>query len=249
MSVPHRFSSGDRRQQILEIATEMFAAKGFSATTTREIAARAQVNEALIFRHFPSKDDLYWAVLEAKVRSENSQLQLEELLAAPGDIRTALAAVAEWILRRRAQNSTTTRLSLFCALERHDLSQRFFGRFVSSYFEALADYLRQQMRRGVLRSVDPLVAARSFVGAVAYHSLLRELFGSVDTAGNMDAAEAGKLMVSIWLDGMSVTDGQGETPGPSAKAAVAFDGAGVPAPPAPVAVARAAEEARSGKGR
>jgi hypothetical protein len=51
------------------------------------------------------------------------------------------------------------------------------------------------------------MAARAFIGMVAHYSLIRELFSSVDgnatTAGNMDAREASRLMVSIWLDGMS----------------------------------------------
>jgi len=47
------------------------------------------------------------------------------------------------------------------------------------------------------------MAARTFIGAVVYHSLIQELFGPVDTTGNTDAREASRLMVSIWLDGMS----------------------------------------------
>ena len=198
-----RISSVDRRQQILGIATEMFAEKGFGGTTTREIAAHAQVNEALIFRHFPTKEELYWAVLEAKVRSEDFHLRLEELLSGAANVREALLAVADWTLQRRAEDHATTRLSMFCALERHELSQRFFGHFIAEYFEVLANYLRRQMCQGVLRSADPIMAARTFMGAVVYHSLIQELFGPVDTTGNTDAREASRLMVSIWLDGMS----------------------------------------------
>ncbi|MGA2962625.1 MAG: TetR/AcrR family transcriptional regulator [Candidatus Korobacteraceae bacterium] len=198
-----RISSVDRRQQILGIATEMFAEKGFGGTTTREIAAHAQVNEALIFRHFPTKEELYWAVLEAKVRSEDFHLRLEELLSGAANVREALLAVADWTLQRRAEDHATTRLSMFCALERHELSQRFFGHFIAEYFEVLANYLRRQMCQGVLRSADPIMAARTFIGAVVYHSLIQELFGPVDTTGNTDAREASRLMVSIWLDGMS----------------------------------------------
>ena len=201
-TLQNRFSSEDRRRQILRLATEMFAEKGFDGTTTREIAARAQVNEALIFRHFATKEELYWAVLEDKVRSEQCHQRLQELLAAASDIREALTSVAEWMLRRRDEDHTSTRLALFCALERHELSKRFFGEFVATYFEVLADYMREQMRIGVLRKTNALMAARTFIGTVVYHSLVKELFGSVDTAGNMDVTEASKLMVSIWLDGM-----------------------------------------------
>lgn len=205
ITAQHRISSVDRRQQILGIATEMFAEKGFDGTTTREIAVHAQVNEALIFRHFPTKDELYWAVLEAQMRSQDFHVRLEELLAGAANVREALLAVAEWTLRRRVEDHLTTRLSLFCALERHELSQRFFGRFIAEYFEILANYLRRQMLNGVLRSTDPVMAARTFIGTIVYHSLIKELFGAVDTSGNMDAREASELIVSIWLDGMSAS--------------------------------------------
>ena len=64
-----RFSAEDRKNQILHVATELFASKGYEGATTREIARRAKVNEAIIFRHFPTKEELYWAVIEAKVKS------------------------------------------------------------------------------------------------------------------------------------------------------------------------------------
>ena len=60
---PVRHSAADRRQQILQAAMGLFARRGFNGTTTREIARRARVNEAIIFRHFPSKEDLYLMTL------------------------------------------------------------------------------------------------------------------------------------------------------------------------------------------
>jgi AcrR family transcriptional regulator len=221
MTTAQRISSVDRRQQILGIATGLFAEKGFGGTTTREIAARAQVNEALIFRHFPTKEELYWAVLEAKVRSEDFHLRLEELLAGAADVREALVAVAEWTLQRRAEDHATTRLSLFCVLERHELSQRFFGRFIAEYFEVLANYLRRQMRLGVLRPADPVMAARTFIGAVVHHSLITELFAPVPSDGSsaaeIDARKASRLIVSIWLDGMSAKAAKTKNRGASRK--------------------------------
>src|ERR1700722_4656225 len=59
-----RMSAGDRRRQLLEIAIDLFAKKGFAGTTTREIALAAGVTEAIIFRHFATKQDLYAAILD-----------------------------------------------------------------------------------------------------------------------------------------------------------------------------------------
>src|SRR5579872_4556577 len=59
-----RLAATDRRRQLLETALDLFSRKGFEGTTTKEIAASAGVTEAIIFRHFPSKQALYTAVLD-----------------------------------------------------------------------------------------------------------------------------------------------------------------------------------------
>src|SRR6478609_3336676 len=61
-----RMSASDRRTQLIETALNVFSQKGFNGTTTKEIAAAAGVTEAIIFRHFPSKQALYQAVLESE---------------------------------------------------------------------------------------------------------------------------------------------------------------------------------------
>lgn len=60
-----RLSSDERRQAIVEAVKAVFAEKGFHATTTRELAQAAGVSEALLYKHFPSKESLYSAMLEA----------------------------------------------------------------------------------------------------------------------------------------------------------------------------------------
>ena len=56
---PARMAAEDRRQQILDVAVQLFSQKGFRGTTTKEIAMAAGVNEAIIFRHFATKSELY----------------------------------------------------------------------------------------------------------------------------------------------------------------------------------------------
>jgi AcrR family transcriptional regulator len=60
-----RLSSEERRQAIVEAVKGVFAAKGFDGTTTRELADAAGVSEALLYKHFPSKESLYAAMLDA----------------------------------------------------------------------------------------------------------------------------------------------------------------------------------------
>lgn len=196
-----RFSAEDRRQQILDVARRLFATKGFEGTTTREIAQEARINEAIIFRHFPTKEDLYWAVLEETSDITAGRGLLEADLKETGDVRRVFTAIAERMIRRRETDMTFTRLLLFSALEKHKLSERFFQAHVAQYYEMLAEYIRAQVAAGVFRPVDPMIAARGFFGMVIYHSLIQHLFGGQHVQP-LDARTVAETLTSIWLDGM-----------------------------------------------
>ena len=58
-----RLDSDGRRKAIVTAAVPLFARKGFAGTTTRELADAAGISEALLFRHFPSKQSLYREIL------------------------------------------------------------------------------------------------------------------------------------------------------------------------------------------
>ena len=55
------------RHKILETAIRLFSERGFNGTTTKEIAEEAGVNEALIFRYFSTKRDLYGSIIDRKI--------------------------------------------------------------------------------------------------------------------------------------------------------------------------------------
>jgi AcrR family transcriptional regulator len=193
-----RLSSGDRRQQIVDVATRLFARQGYEGTTTRQIAESAQVNEAIIFRHFSTKEDLYWAVIEDQCRMRAGREKLEQALGSGQDDEQIFTSIASEFLSRDA---TLPRLLLFSALERHEVSQRFFKVHVASYYEILGDYIRRRIEEGAFREVDPILAARSFFGMLVYHFQIQELFGAKHLH-NFEPEHAVNTFVGIWLKGM-----------------------------------------------
>ena len=56
-------SSEERNCRILSAVRKIFALKGLEGTTTRELAKEAGVSEALLYKHYPSKEALYQAML------------------------------------------------------------------------------------------------------------------------------------------------------------------------------------------
>jgi len=196
-----RVPGAERRQQVLAVATELFARQGFQGTTTKQIAERAKVNEAILFRHFSSKKDLYWAVIEEKCRMMAGRQSAVERLEASGDDRTGFTALALDMLERYAADTTLMRLLLFSGLEAHELSERFFETYIAGYYEMLAKHIRQRIKAGELRDVDPLLAARSFLGMVNHYVMVQELFGG-KRYQKYDNQRVAETLTAIWLEGM-----------------------------------------------
>jgi TetR/AcrR family transcriptional regulator len=196
-----RYTAADRKEQILEVATGLFAKQGFRGTTTKHIAEQAGVTEALIFRHFATKEELYWAVIERKTKDAGPAKRMSERLAAGGSEREILSTVAAQILERRSEDQTLSRLLLYSALENHHLSQRFFRTYVAESYEVLADFIRRRVADGVFRPVDPLLAARAFMGMVIYHSWVQELFGGKHYQ-DFSVQEVSATLADVWLQGM-----------------------------------------------
>lgn len=72
-----RLAAAERRQQLLSAARGSFLGSGPNGTTIRDIAAAAEVNEALIYRHFASKEEMFEAAIVEPLIELMTQLQSE----------------------------------------------------------------------------------------------------------------------------------------------------------------------------
>jgi AcrR family transcriptional regulator len=62
-------SSTQRREQLITIGRQLFAERGFDATSVEEIAARAKVSKPVVYEHFGGKEGLYAVVVDREVRA------------------------------------------------------------------------------------------------------------------------------------------------------------------------------------
>jgi AcrR family transcriptional regulator len=63
-----RLPEGSAREEILDAAAELFAERGYAATSTRTIAERVGIRQASLYYHFPSKEQILAELLESTVR-------------------------------------------------------------------------------------------------------------------------------------------------------------------------------------
>ena len=190
-----------RRNQIVAIAAELFSIRGFRGTTTKEIADHAGVSEAIIFRHFATKDDLYRAILDFKVKQTTKRMKenLNEA-ASRKDDNAYFGSLAFEMLEFHGKDRTFIRLLLFSALEGHDLSDIFFHSTAREMKNHIRRYIKQRIGDGEFRPVDPAVAARAFVGMVLNQVQVRNLFGDDDL--RLSNRQMAERFVDIFLTGI-----------------------------------------------
>ncbi len=163
-----RRAAGARtRAAILAAAERVFARSGLAGARTDLIAAEAQVNKALLYYYFQSKEKLYQAVLEDHFEQFNRQAL--QVLGEPGPAREVLLRYVN------------LHFDFMSARHRHaPLFQQFMcagGRLaeglVRKYFEprgrAVARLLQRGMREGDFRRVDHFHTAISIVALIVFY--------------------------------------------------------------------------------
>lgn len=195
----------ERRQQIVRIAMKLFSQRGFRGTTTKEIAHAAGVSEAMVFRHFATKEDLYAAILDDKACA-GDMVEMCEAMAgavARGDDRAVFESLANAMLHHHEQDPEFLRLLLYSALEGHQLFEMFWNKNVREMAQALCTYIRERQKTGALRDIEPMVAGRAFIGMVAYHAMVTMLFDKARNLLDIPSDRAAREFTDIFLTGIS----------------------------------------------
>jgi len=195
-----------RRDQILDAAMECFASAGFRGTTTREIASRVGLTEAALYRHFASKEALYSAIIARKIDAPDVTARLQAAAVA-GDDHAVLGGLARTLIERVEADPAFIRILLFTALEGHSLAEPFFAARVLRVREFLTSYIARRIRDRAFRPLDPVIAARAFLGMVSDYLNVRFVFRQ-QAAYPQSTGEVVETFVSIFLAGISAPSGE-----------------------------------------
>lgn len=198
MTIPARRQPEKRRQQIMRAAVRLFARRGYTRTTTREIAQVAGVAEGTIFNYFASKQDLLLAFLEEAALRPLAECVIsarhptdEAFLACFLESRLAL-----WERKR----------SLLKVVFGEALFDPTFGRALGQHLVApliamLEAHFAQRVAEGAFREVDPRLAAQAIVGMVLAYNLLLPM---LQAPGERRRArgDLAQELASLLLDGL-----------------------------------------------
>jgi TetR/AcrR family transcriptional regulator len=172
-----RLKAGERRDQLLKIAKQLFSEGGFENTTTKAIAAAAGVSEAIIFRHFSTKEELYASLLDQKADEIGIRAWGKELAdcAASEDDEGLVLSVVKHILEADRRDPQFRKLMLQAALSGHPLHKITAQRLLPLH-RYLCSYVKRRQKKGAFQKCDPMLAAYSIVGVPSYLGLAKILF-------------------------------------------------------------------------
>jgi TetR/AcrR family transcriptional regulator, transcriptional repressor of aconitase len=161
-----RLDSDERRKAIVAAAVPLFARKGFSGATTKELAEAAGISEALLFRHFPSKKHLYGEILRLGCEGDPA---LERLAALPPSTATLVHMIhfmVQYFLLGmaeidRAELDSRLRLVLYSFLEDGEYARELFDRIFERVHPLFAASINAALLAGDLKP-GPIASANRF---------------------------------------------------------------------------------------
>jgi AcrR family transcriptional regulator len=95
-----RLDVDERRAQLLEVGTELFAKHSFEELSMAQIAREAGISKALLYHYFPSKEEFFKAALAEAAAELAERTVPDESLSPLEQVRGSTLAFVEWIGER-----------------------------------------------------------------------------------------------------------------------------------------------------
>ncbi len=177
-----RLSYEDRRSEFVQKAIEFFAEEGFDSST-RELARRLGVTQPLLYRYFPSKEDLIaevyetvyvrrWSAAWDRMIADRS-VPIRERLIAFYDVYTDVVFQRDWM-----------RIFLFAGLKGGDINRRYIDRVRDRILEPIIREWRAEEGLPVDDVTDKEVElAWAVHGGIYYYGVRTEIYGQAPMAG------------------------------------------------------------------
>lgn len=170
----HQRVAAEKRAAILTAALDLFGTRGFTRTSLAQVAEAAQVSRATLFRQFPTKDDLFDAIV-AEVWAHRTQAPAQVAADDPETSLRTLGTVYADLLGRPGM-ANLFRLVIAEAPALPDLGRRQFDLGKMPFFEQVRHYFSIADAAGALHVQDPTMAATQMLGMISNFVLWPRMF-------------------------------------------------------------------------
>ena len=200
----NRMSGPERRAQIIDAAIALFGRHGFKGTTTKSLARASGVSEATIFKHFPTKNDLYAAAFDRRTGVGTEQLVAElQDYAERGEDERLLRTLIRAIFYGYEHDRDLHRMLLYAWLEQEAEDNQQWSDQMQRYplFVFLDGYIQRRQAEGVFVKETTGLVLAVLIGLPVHEAVRRKLYG-LDTGFSDDMAV--ETFARLLLDGIKV---------------------------------------------
>ncbi len=189
----------ERRQQLIDAAKEVFAQKGYHATTVDDITRAAGVAKGTFYLYFSEKREVFYEVVRAffQLIKDVGSSVAREVRSADEFLARAEQAALE-MLRIFAANRQLARLAYRESMGLDDRLEQMIRDFYRDIAQVEADNIRRGIELGMFRPVNPLVCAYAHIGMIE-----RVLLQSLHRDSGLPAPElVVRELLSLAYDGV-----------------------------------------------
>ena len=166
-----------RRAQILDAAASVFSQKGYQNATTKEIAEAADLSEGTLYNYFTSKRDLLIGV--ARAYADEVIADLDNIQADGYEVLLAQFMANRF---RRGRERRLFMVFLYESRWNEDVRKYYVEETMHQIIERSENHMRDLIEMGILRNVNPTIAARTMSATIMGFAALFELGASVEHA-------------------------------------------------------------------
>ena len=201
------------REDILSAARRVFALKGYSGTSVREVAEAAGVNKAMIYYYFSDKQDLYRAVLSDSFDTLQ-QVWDDKIFKSNASSRKKIETYIEGFVSFQHRNEDLRRILTMEYSTTGAKSENIkwiARRYFAKNHASLVNILKQGMRAGELRKTDPLMAVVVLIGMIIHSFMFEPMSPHVQGKKiNITVAKLSAFVAGMFFDGIGAPEYAGK---------------------------------------
>lgn len=172
-----RVRTEEKRQDIIEVAAQLFQENGYDRTSMSMISERLGGSKATLYGYFRSKEELLAAVLDYDVTTQADEL-MRLFLSAPSLREGLIRLGAGYMERRLAPRPIALVRIVANQPEETGIGKEFYDNVLGPSWKRLAARFGMFMEDGLLRKADPWIAAMQWKGMVEGNLFDRRLLGA-----------------------------------------------------------------------
>jgi TetR/AcrR family transcriptional regulator len=205
-----------RPQELLDAALDLFVERGFAATRSEDVAARAGVSKGTLYLYYPSKEELLKAVIRHHVVNQIAE-GVQIVRDFNGSAAELLALMLGLWWERIGETRASGIVKLMTSEVRNfpEIAQFYVDEVVTPSNRMLVQVIQRGVDRGEFRPIDVNESVHALVGSLVFLALNKHSLGACSAAFLLDPKAVIAALVDMALHGL-VPRPLPESPSPTA---------------------------------